>query len=67
MALISISSIVAFFEGEAKLTHRGENAFDSKRVMSFLFDKESGHISATVQASMRDRTYQVQVSFSLLL
>ena len=62
MALVPLSSIVAFFDGEAKLTNRGENAFHSNRIMSFLFDKEPGHISATVQASMKDKTYEIQVS-----
>ena len=40
------------------------NAYDSHRVANFLFDKERGHVSVMVHASMREKTYPVQMSFS---
>ena len=69
MALVSLSSVrvcVCFFYGNAKLKPDGkrrENAYDLHRVAYFLFDKEPGHVSAMVHASMRDKTFPVQVSF----
>ena len=63
MSIVSIASIAAFFEGEAKQISRGENAYQSHRVESFLFNSMAAHISAKVGASMKSRVYDVEVSF----
>ena len=65
MALVSLSSVAAFFlRRRGDDGKRSENACDLRRVANFLFDKEPGHASAMVHASMRGKTYPVQVSFS---
>ena len=56
MALVSLSSVAVFFDGDAKLMTSAVR-MPMIRIVSptyFLFDKEPG---------MRDRTYPVQVSF----
>ena len=63
MSIVSIASIAAVFEGEAKQISRGENAYQSHRVESFLFNSMAAHISAKVGASMKSRVYDVEVSF----
>ena len=63
MSIVSIASIAAFFEGEAKQISRGENAYQSHRVESFFFNSMAAHISAKVGASMKSRVYAVEVSF----
>jgi hypothetical protein len=61
MAVISIGSIVSFFSGEEKLIIRGENAVQSNHVMYFLFDSTTGIMKGKVQASMKDKSYAVEV------
>ena len=64
MARVSLSSVSAFIEGEAKWIKRHDNAYDSQCATNFLFDKDPNRVSAMVHASMIDKTYQVQVSSS---
>ena len=42
---------------------RSENAVASDHVLKFLYDDEYQHISAVVQASMRDKSYKVEVLY----
>lgn len=48
--------------GTSKLMRKSEVAVQSEHVLKFVFDKEAQFIRGIVQASMRDRSYQVTVS-----
>ena len=61
MSFITISSIALFFDGELKQLRRGENALRSERLEKFRFCGTTGHIAAVVKASMKKKTYDVQV------
>lgn len=50
--------------GTSKLMRKSEVAVQSEHVLKFVFDKEAQFIRGIVQASMRDRSYQVTVSSS---
>ena len=62
MSVISIGALLSFFEGEEKLIARGENAMKSNHIVSFLFDDRTGMMTGDVQASMRNKSYKVEVS-----
>ena len=62
MSVILISGISAFFSGEQKLIKIGENALNSNRLSTFLYDVSSGLIKASVQASMKQKACDVEVS-----
>ena len=51
-----------YVENFHKLARKSENAASSNRVLKFVFDSELQYVVANVQASMRDRTYKVEVS-----
>lgn len=60
---ISFCIIAEFFKENMKQLQRGENAYNSGHVKSMVFD---GAVSPTllkgrVQASMKDRKYEVEV------
>ena len=57
MALLSLSSLAAFFESAVRMPM-------IHIVSPNFFDKEPGHVFALVHASMGDKTYPVQLSFS---
>jgi hypothetical protein len=61
---ISICYWADYTQGKTKLRRKSENAVACDRVMKFLFDAETDHIEAVVQASVRDTSYRVQVVFS---
>jgi hypothetical protein len=61
MAVIGLCSIINFFDGENKLIQRGENSVDSKHILSASFDGTLGIVTGKVQASMRNKSYKVQV------
>ena len=63
MAAVTISVIATFFSGEEKLIKKGENAYKSKRLEKFSYDGSTGTITATVHASMKDKSYNVYVCF----
>ena len=65
MAVVSMADIANFFEGETKQLKRGENSYSSNRLANFIFDDSTGHMTAKVHASMRDRSYDVQVRFAI--
>lgn len=62
MAVISIHSIAVFFADENKLIARGENAVQSNHVVTFAYDGLGKTLSGKIQASMKDKAYEVQVS-----
>lgn len=51
-----------YVDGQRKLTRKSEAAVESDRVLKFVFDKEYRVINSSVQASMRNTSYKVQVS-----
>jgi hypothetical protein len=62
---ISIQYWVNYTREYKKLESKSENAVQCNRVLKFLFDADSKIIVGNVQASMRDRSYRVDVSTSL--
>lgn len=52
-----------YTRNEVKLQRKSENAVGSNHVLNFSFDAESNVAVGVVQASMRDRSYKVQVKF----
>ena len=64
MTLVSLSSVVAFLDGDAKLMVSTVRMLMICIVSPTLKKKEPGHIPAVVHAKMRDKTNPVQVSFS---
>lgn len=61
MAFLELFEIVKLFSDEPKLVQKGENAVQSQHVLSVTTDTESGIIFGQVQASMKDKTYDVKV------
>ncbi|KAK4884502.1 hypothetical protein RN001_000773 [Aquatica leii] len=61
--LVKLSQITLFFNNEPKLLERGENALESNHVCTVILDKELKIIKGTILASMRKKTYQVEVLF----
>lgn len=59
---LSIAYWATYVDGQRKLTRKSEAAVESDRVLKFVFDKEYRVINSSVQASMRDTSYKVQVS-----
>ena len=51
-----------YVENFQKLARKSENAVNSNRVLKFIYDSELQYVVANVQASMRDRTYKVEVN-----
>jgi len=46
-----------------KLSRKSKNAVANDRVLKFLFDDETQHIEAVVQALMRNMSYTVKVRY----
>ena len=57
----SITSLCIFFEGETKSISRGENHYKSGHVESITYIP--GVLKGKVCASMKDKVYNVMVSF----
>jgi hypothetical protein len=51
-----------YVSDNTKLSRKSESSVASSHVLKFLFDTELQFITAQVQASMRDRSYKVEVS-----
>ena len=62
MALVSLSSVAAFFDGDAMLMASAVK-MPIIRIFFLFFEKRARHVSAVVHARMRDKTYPIQVSF----
>lgn len=63
MAVVSLESIIKFFEDERKLIGRGENAYRSGRVEDFTYDGTSGVLRGRIKSSLKDVQYSVEVSY----
>ena len=61
MGVVSLSAMLKFFAGEEKLVSRGENAVKSGHVVSFMFDTIAGLMKENLQASMRNKAYDITV------
>lgn len=59
---LSIAYWANYVNGQKKLTRKSEAAVEIDRVLRFVFDQELRVINSSVQASMRDTSYKVQVS-----
>lgn len=62
---ISIQYWANYTSGKVKLQRKSENSVASDHVLKLTYDAECKHMSATVQASMRDTSYKVEVSARL--
>ena len=62
MAVVSLSSVAASFDGDAMLI-ASTLKMPTIRIFFFFFEKRALHVSAVVHAGMRDKTRPVQVSF----
>lgn len=60
--VLKFSSINEFFANDNKMIKRGENAVESNHVLQMQFDAELMILKGKVQASMKDKTYNVNVS-----
>lgn len=60
--IIKLGEIVKFFKDEEKLISRGENALESGHTVSMIYDRELQAIKGKINASMKDRCYDVEVS-----
>lgn len=58
---LSIVCWTKYTDGNNKLMKKSENAVNCNRVLSFTYDSEQGRVSGSVQASMKDRSYKVEV------
>lgn len=63
---LSISAWSKYTQGCPKLHKKGELSVESGRVLIFVYDGEHMHVTAVVQASMRDKSYSLDVSTFLL-
>ncbi len=59
---ISIQFWANYTSANQKLQRKSENSVSSEHVLKFLYDVDSRTIKAVVQASMRDRSYKVEVN-----
>ena len=58
---ISLQFWVVYTANNAKLQRKSENAVSCNHILQFLYDPESKTVNAIVKASMRDRSYKIQV------
>ena len=63
MTSVSFHYITNFFSDEPKHVKRRENGFNSRHVMMAAFEPSLGHFHGNVQASMRDKSYDVKVVY----
>ena len=59
--VLSYFTIAKFFEDELSLIKKGEDAFNCNHVIKTNFDTSEKHYTASVMASMKDKSYKVQV------
>ena len=65
MASLSIASLISFFAEEKKSIERGENHYRFEYIESFTYHQ--GVLRGEVQASMKQKVYEVTVSLELLI
>lgn len=61
-SLLSLSAILLYFNNNQSLFKRGENSFTSGNVKEILFDGNLKILRGKVNASMKQRTYKVEVN-----
>lgn len=59
--VLKISNIYEFLENDNKIIKKGENALESDHVKSMQFDAEIMIVRGEIHASMKDKTYKVEV------
>ncbi|XP_062592018.1 uncharacterized protein LOC134253512 [Saccostrea cucullata] len=59
---LSILYWLNFVSGTKKLHQKSEVAVKSEHVLKFLYDPELRHVQGRVQASMRDRSYHINIT-----
>jgi len=60
--VLKLSSIVEFFDNDNKIIKKGENALESNHVKKMQFDADFMTIRGEIHASMKEKTYNVEVS-----
>ncbi len=58
---ISIRYWANYTNDSSKLATKSENAVQCNRILKFLYDNDSKFVIANVQASMKDKSYKVEV------
>ncbi|XP_055958271.1 uncharacterized protein LOC126827963 [Patella vulgata] len=58
---LSIQYWANYTRNKPKLVRKSENSVQSDHVLRFVLDTENHHISSNIQASMRDRSYRVEI------
>jgi len=58
---LSIQYWANYTANNVKLQRKSENSVSSNHILQYNFNPDLKIINATVQASMRDRSYKVQV------
>ena len=58
--MCSIASLLSYFANELKSVDKGENHFQSRHVDAFQYSE--GSLTGKVNASMKDKSYEVTVS-----
>ncbi|KAK4885556.1 hypothetical protein RN001_001827 [Aquatica leii] len=61
--VLSVASIVSYFEA-TRLISKGENSYCSGHVQKPVFDASLGIIAAEVLASMRNKSYKVELNIN---
>lgn len=61
--VIDFYTIATLFASDMKLIKRGENALRSGHLQEFMYDAGSGVAKGTIHASMKDKTYKVEVRY----
>jgi len=60
---LSIAYWANYTCGKVKMVKKSESAVNSDHVLKFLYDAETDHVTAVVQASYRDASYNVKVNY----
>ncbi len=66
-SVIKISHISKFFGNELKLIEKGENAVESGHIASMTYVASDRRIEGHVFASMKDKSYFVEVSIKVII
>ena len=61
----ALERLLVFVVDENKALVKGDNAVESSHVVGVTQYAESGTLQGDIQASQRDKTYAVKVSFSV--
>lgn len=63
--VISFSSIAEFFKNDTGQLQRGENSYESGNITKMFFNSEvtPAILKGEVKASMKNKTYTVEVGF----